>query len=101
MHTFFGACLIGRQYGDSKSGEVDLYVPVFTILQFFFYMGWLKVKPIAELILCSTKCLLLTLILKLNHSNVLYHKVIQIKNSSFFGVLFFAKKIILFGDVRN
>ena len=23
--------------------EVDLVVPVFTFLQFFFYMGWLKV----------------------------------------------------------
>jgi len=24
--------------------EVDIYVPVFTILQFFFYMGLLKVS---------------------------------------------------------
>jgi len=44
---FFGACLIGRQFLDPTKGHpgynYDLYVPVFTLLQFFFYMGWLKV----------------------------------------------------------
>ncbi|XP_054720175.1 bestrophin-4-like [Uloborus diversus] len=41
------ALLIGRQYLDPKKGytkyEADLYVPVFTLVQFFFYVGWLKV----------------------------------------------------------
>jgi len=39
--------VLGRQFLDPKQGypghDVDMYVPVFTILQFFFYMGWLKV----------------------------------------------------------
>ena len=43
VHMFFGACLIGRQYVDNDTEEADLYFPVFTLLQFFFYMGWLKV----------------------------------------------------------
>ncbi|KAH3878105.1 bestrophin-2-like [Dreissena polymorpha] len=43
VYIFFGACLIGRQYVDNDKGNIDLYVPVFTLLQFLFYMGWLKV----------------------------------------------------------
>ncbi|KAG1652711.1 Bestrophin-3 [Nymphon striatum] len=47
IYTFFLSTLMGRQYLDPNKGypdhDVDLYVPVFTILQFFFYMGWLKV----------------------------------------------------------
>ncbi|XP_078612931.1 bestrophin-4-like [Branchiostoma floridae x Branchiostoma japonicum] len=47
VYTFFLSCLMGRQYLDPAQGyeshEVDLYVPAFTILQMFFYMGWLKV----------------------------------------------------------
>ena len=39
---------MGSQFLESKvqfaSTEIDLYFPVFTFLQFFFYMGWLKVK---------------------------------------------------------
>lgn len=38
-YGYFGICLIGRQIVDPP----DLYVPIFTILQFLFYMGWLKV----------------------------------------------------------
>jgi hypothetical protein len=38
---------MGRQFLDPKKGyegyEVDIVVPVFTFLQFFFYLGWLKV----------------------------------------------------------
>ncbi|XP_025101925.1 LOW QUALITY PROTEIN: bestrophin-1-like [Pomacea canaliculata] len=48
VYSFFAACLVGRQFLDTKHGypgyEYDLYVPVFTLLQFFFYMGWLKVS---------------------------------------------------------
>ena len=47
VYTFFVACLIGRQFLDPKQGypghDLDLYVPIFTLLQFFFYSGWLKV----------------------------------------------------------
>ncbi|KAG8196921.1 hypothetical protein JTE90_027624 [Oedothorax gibbosus] len=41
------ALLVGRQYLDPAKGyrthDIDLYIPFFTLLQFFFYMGWLKV----------------------------------------------------------
>lgn len=47
VYSFFLFSLIGRQLLDpakNLSGRnVDIYVPVFTILQFVFYMGWLKV----------------------------------------------------------
>ncbi|KAL5019546.1 hypothetical protein ScPMuIL_002438 [Solemya velum] len=47
VYTYFVACIIGRQFLDPTANydgyEYDLYVPVFTFLQFFFYMGWLKV----------------------------------------------------------
>ncbi|XP_070785086.1 bestrophin-3-like [Enoplosus armatus] len=47
VYTFFFACLIGRQFLDPaqkyQGHDLDLYVPVFTLLQFFFYSGWLKV----------------------------------------------------------
>ncbi|XP_011298635.1 bestrophin-4 [Fopius arisanus] len=46
-YSFFVVALIGRQYikGDKKpfQMELDQYLPIFTILQFFFYMGLLKV----------------------------------------------------------
>ncbi|XP_063219310.1 uncharacterized protein LOC134529312 isoform X2 [Bacillus rossius redtenbacheri] len=46
-YSFFLAALVGRQYvDDSKKPmqmEIDIYIPVFTILQFFFFMGLLKV----------------------------------------------------------
>ncbi|KPP61599.1 bestrophin-2-like, partial [Scleropages formosus] len=47
VYGFFLACLIGRQFLDPAQGypghDLDLYVPIFTLLQFFFYAGWLKV----------------------------------------------------------
>ncbi|XP_069686596.1 uncharacterized protein [Periplaneta americana] len=47
VYTYFMATLMGNQFLDPLKGyakhEVDLVVPVFTFLQFFFYMGWLKV----------------------------------------------------------
>uniref|UniRef100_A0A8C8RZN3 Bestrophin homolog n=1 Tax=Pelusios castaneus TaxID=367368 RepID=A0A8C8RZN3_9SAUR len=47
VYSFFLACLIGRQFLDPvkeyPGHELDLFVPVFTLLQFFFYAGWLKV----------------------------------------------------------
>lgn len=48
VYSFFLACLIGRQFLDPEKAypghELDLFVPVFTFLQFFFYAGWLKVS---------------------------------------------------------
>ncbi|XP_052787061.1 bestrophin-4-like [Mya arenaria] len=43
VYMFFGACLIGRQYVENEDDMPDLYIPFFTLLQFLFYMGWLKV----------------------------------------------------------
>ena len=47
VYSFFAFCLIGRQFLNPMKGykdhKIDLYVPVFTLLQFFFYVGWLKV----------------------------------------------------------
>ena len=58
-YLFFIFTVIGRQRLEApahkpgeymRSGrlplEIDLYIPIFTILQFFFYMGLLKVKHI-------------------------------------------------------
>ena len=53
-YVFFIFTVIGRQKCDTvkkgdymRSGrmpmDIDLYIPVYTILQFFFYMGLLKV----------------------------------------------------------
>jgi len=53
-YVFFIFTIIGRQklegYHDDKrmpsgrmSLDIDLYIPIFTVLQFFFYMGLLKV----------------------------------------------------------
>ncbi|MCL4136081.1 UNVERIFIED_CONTAM: hypothetical protein GTU68_052911 [Idotea baltica] len=47
VYTFFLATLMGRQFLDPKMNydkhNMDFVFPVFTYLQFFFYMGWLKV----------------------------------------------------------
>lgn len=46
-YSFFAVALIARQYIDGKEKQfqlqIDIYIPVFTILQFFFFMGLLKV----------------------------------------------------------
>ncbi|XP_045039380.2 bestrophin-1 isoform X2 [Desmodus rotundus] len=51
VYSFFLACLIGRQFLNPAKAypghELDLLVPVFTFLQFFFYAGWLKVSLLA------------------------------------------------------
>ncbi|XP_072505316.1 bestrophin-4 isoform X2 [Notamacropus eugenii] len=47
VYSFFVLCLIGHQFlEEDKSGQevpLDPYVPLTTLLQFFFYAGWLKV----------------------------------------------------------
>jgi len=40
--------LIGRQYLGDLAMRGDLYIPVFTFLQYLFYMGWLKVHLISH-----------------------------------------------------
>ena len=53
-YLYFVFTVIGRQkiegYGENKRMpsnriplDIDLYIPIFTVLQFFFYMGLLKV----------------------------------------------------------
>ncbi|KAG7202965.1 hypothetical protein KM043_010102 [Ampulex compressa] len=46
-YSFFAVALVGRQYieGAEKQFQlkIDIYLPVFTVLQFFFFMGLLKV----------------------------------------------------------
>ncbi|GMT33379.1 hypothetical protein PFISCL1PPCAC_24676, partial [Pristionchus fissidentatus] len=55
VYAFFLACAFGRQFlrfADSASSSpnaLDYYVPIFTIFQFCFYVGWLKV---AESMIC-------------------------------------------------
>jgi hypothetical protein len=48
VYSFLLSTLLGSQFLDPEKKynkhEVDLYIPVFTFLQFFFYMGWLKVR---------------------------------------------------------
>lgn len=47
MHSYFLARIIGTQFLDPTQGypgkEIDMYVPPFLMLEFLFYMGWLKV----------------------------------------------------------
>ncbi|XP_075280170.1 bestrophin-4 [Opisthocomus hoazin] len=47
VYSFFAFCLIGRQFLEplepGEEGDLDMYVPLSTLLQFFFYAGWLKV----------------------------------------------------------
>ncbi|KAG8013840.1 Bestrophin-4 [Nibea albiflora] len=47
VYSFFAFCVIGRQFLNPEKGyrnhSIDLYIPVFTLMQFFFYTGWLKV----------------------------------------------------------
>ena len=50
VYTFFGTTLLGRQWLDPNtqiegylSKNIDYVIPIFTILQFIFYIGWLKV----------------------------------------------------------
>uniref|UniRef100_A0A2S2NBY2 Bestrophin homolog n=1 Tax=Schizaphis graminum TaxID=13262 RepID=A0A2S2NBY2_SCHGA len=47
VYVYFVGSLMGNQYLDPRKGypthPIDLVVPIFTFLQFFFYMGWLMV----------------------------------------------------------
>lgn len=49
VYSFFLTSVMGQQWVENKNIKngvtinIDLYFPIFTTLQFFFYMGWLKV----------------------------------------------------------
>ncbi|XP_059486400.1 bestrophin-4-like [Neocloeon triangulifer] len=52
VYSFFITAIVGRQWVDEREhpnhagkhkDAVDSFFPIFTMLQFFFYMGWLKV----------------------------------------------------------
>jgi len=47
VYSFFISNLLGSQFLDTSKdypkNNIDMYVPIFTILQFIFYIGWLKV----------------------------------------------------------
>lgn len=49
VYSYFVTAVFGRQWIEGKTlkdgyvNMIDLYFPIFTTLQFFFYMGWLKV----------------------------------------------------------
>ncbi|CAD6207118.1 GSCOCG00010121001-RA-CDS [Cotesia congregata] len=51
VYSYFLTTVMGRQWVETTKSEqklsnisnIDLYFPFFTTLQFFFYMGWLKV----------------------------------------------------------
>ncbi|KAF2899517.1 hypothetical protein ILUMI_06652 [Ignelater luminosus] len=44
VYTYFVTTLIGRQWIEPHNKEdVDLYFPALAVLEFFFYMGWLRV----------------------------------------------------------
>lgn len=49
VYSYFLSSAIGRQWTRNDTPDeityfqIDLYFPVFTMLEFFFYMGWLKV----------------------------------------------------------
>lgn len=48
-YSFFMCAVMAQQWVENKPvvdgfvNQIDLYFPIFTTLQFFFYMGWLKV----------------------------------------------------------
>ncbi|XP_069158967.1 bestrophin-3-like [Procambarus clarkii] len=47
VYIYFAFSLLGEQFLDPTKGydnqQVDYYVPLFALLQLFFYLGWLKV----------------------------------------------------------
>ncbi|XP_054084639.1 bestrophin homolog 1 isoform X3 [Zeugodacus cucurbitae] len=48
LYTYFIAALVGRQMlpNMTDAKDPDLYFPFFTVLQFVFYVGWLKVAEV-------------------------------------------------------
>lgn len=53
VYTYFAAAIFGHQYiehhSSSYNNSINYYFPIFSMLEFFFFMGWLKV---AETLIC-------------------------------------------------
>ncbi|CAH1966532.1 unnamed protein product [Acanthoscelides obtectus] len=43
VYSYFITNIIGHQWVEDNKYKMDLYFPIFTTLEFFFYIGWLKV----------------------------------------------------------
>lgn len=43
VYSYFLTIIMGHQWTEGNKYKFDLYFPIFTTLQFFFYIGWLKV----------------------------------------------------------
>ncbi|KAL6259170.1 hypothetical protein P5V15_009091 [Pogonomyrmex californicus] len=43
VYTYFLTSVLSRQWVQKSNTIIDLYFPIFATLEFFFYMGWLKV----------------------------------------------------------
>lgn len=43
VYSYFITNVMGHQWTKGTKYKFDLYFPVFTTLEFFFYIGWLKV----------------------------------------------------------
>lgn len=43
VYSYFLTTLMGHQWVEGTKYKFDLYFPIFATLQFFFYVGWLKV----------------------------------------------------------
>ncbi|CAL4105190.1 unnamed protein product [Meganyctiphanes norvegica] len=48
VYAFCLSCIMGRQFINPEDNKyehryIDIYIPLFTFLQFFFFLGWLKV----------------------------------------------------------
>lgn len=47
VYSYFLTTLFGKQYIEKEDNEgLDLYFPILPVLEFFFYMGWLKVAEV-------------------------------------------------------
>nr|CAD7438355.1 unnamed protein product [Timema bartmani] len=49
VYMYFLSALMGRQFVEDEHSTTDypdMYFPLFTVLQFFFYIGWLKVAEV-------------------------------------------------------
>lgn len=48
VYCYFIVSAIGRQYitTNENNENIDLYFPFFLVIEFFFYMGWLKVAEV-------------------------------------------------------
>ncbi|KAL7080633.1 hypothetical protein ACQ4LE_000894, partial [Meloidogyne hapla] len=48
VRSYFLIALFGRQYliGERKDKTIDLFIPLMSIMQFLFYMGWIKVAEV-------------------------------------------------------